>query len=412
MLDLGRLLDRLRRGSPPDDGPARLALALTGGGARAAYQVGVVRGLTKRFPAFRPNVLTGVSAGAVNAAYLAAYAADVPRAADGLADVWRGLTADRVFRLDRPGVMSTIARTVRPPSTIDPPAEGGLLDTTPLRDFLASLLGPVGQPMPGVAAALAEGHLDAFALTTTSYTTGQSVTWVQREPEAGRTEAESRVESWDRPMRRAIRTPLRTEHVLASAALPFFFPSVEIRDARLGHGWYGDGGIRLTAPLSPALHLGADKLLVVSTRHPPTRSEADAPKLRDYPPPTRILGVLLNSVFLDVVDRDADVLRRVNALLATTPREDWNGFRPVDLLVIRPSQDLGKLAEGIEPRLPPSMRIVTGGLSSGDGASEDWLSMLLFEPTYVERLLALGEADAERHADDLTAFLEGDLAAR
>ena len=395
---LARLFDGLRpdEPGPPPSGGGGTALALTGGGARAAYQAGVLRGLARIAPGFRPDIVTGVSAGALNGAFLAASAAaPFGTAADRLADVWRDLRADHVYRLDRPTVPQALARFVRRPDEVSPPAEGGFLDTTPLRDFVEGHLGPVGQPMEAVDRAVREGHLGAFAITTTSYTSGQSVTWVQGEG----------IEPWDRPMRRAVRTKLRPEHVLASAALPFFFPAVAVEDDLLGHGWYGDGGIRLTAPLSPALHLGADKILVVNTRYGQSRAEADAPKVDAYPPPTRVLGVLMNAVFLDVLDRDAQTLRRINALVAATPRAEWNGFRPVELLVLRPSVDLATLAAGFSPPLPPSMRLVMGGLSSGDGRSPDWLSMLGFDPAYVERLLALGEEDAERQADEIAAFL-------
>lgn len=382
---------------PSAEGGGGLALALTGGGARAAYQAGVLRGLARHFPTLRPNILTGVSAGALNGAFLAA-SADVPfrDAVDRLVAVWQELEAGHVYRLDRPTVAHALARFVRRPEEIAPPAEGGFLDTTPLRDFIVEHLGPIGAPMEAVDRNVRDGHLGGLAITTTSYTTGQSVTWVQGEG----------VEAWDRPMRRAVRTKLRPEHVLASSALPFFFPAVAIEDADLGHGWYGDGGVRLTAPLAPALHLGADKILVVNTRYGQSKAEADVPKVDAYPPPSRILGILMNAVFLDVIDRDAQTLARVNALLAATPRDQWNGFRPIDLLVLRPSVDLASLATGFEPHLPPSMRLVMGGLSSGDGRSPDWLSMLLFDPGYVGRLVQIGEEDVAAQLDDIARFLE------
>jgi len=397
---LASFFDRLRYDEPDPDplGGGGVALALTGGGARAAYQAGLLRSIARSVPGFKPDILTGVSAGAINASFLASTAA-IPfdHATDRLADIWRGLRAEHVFRLDRPSVMQSVVRAMRAPADVAPPAEGGLLDTTPLQTFLEGHLGAVGAPMEAVRRAVEDKHLGALAITTTSYTSGQSVTWVQGHG----------IEPWDRPMRRAVRTDLRTEHVMASASLPFFFPAVAIDDPQLGYGWYGDGGIRLSAPLSPALHLGADKILVLNTRYGPTRAEADLPKVDAYPPPTRILGILMNAVFLDVLDRDAQTLRRINDLLEETPRDEWNGFRPVDLLVLRPSVDLATLAAGYAPVLPPSMRLVLGGLSSGDGRSPDWLSMLLFDVEYIEHLLALGEADAERQLDDVGAFLEG-----
>ena len=399
MLDrLARLLSGLRpdEPDPPPGGGGGVALALTGGGARAAYQAGVLRAIARRAPGFAPDILTGVSAGAINAAYLAA-TADTPllESAERLAGLWRGLEAGHVYRTDRPGRMQTVLRFLRPPDEVAPPAEGGLLDTTPLRDFLAGHLGPVGEPIEAIDRNVREGRLGALAVTTTSYTSGQSVTWVQGEG----------IEPWDRPMRRAVRTRLRTEHVLASAALPFFFPAVAIDDDQLGFGWYGDGGIRLTAPLSPALHLGADKILVVTTRYGQSRAEADAPEIDAYPPPTRMLGLLMNAVFLDVIDRDAQTLRRINELVEEVPRAEWGGFRPVELLVLRPSVDLATLAAGYDPPLPPSMRLVTGGLGTGDSSNPDWLSMLGFDPAYVDALLEIGEADAEAQGEAIDAFL-------
>ncbi|MGB3545242.1 patatin-like phospholipase family protein, partial [Rubrivirga sp.] len=369
---------------------------LTGGGARSAYQAGVLRALARRFPSLRPDVLTGVSAGALNAAFLASTAREpFAVAADRLVKIWQALEAEHVYRVDRPTVMQAMARLVRRPPDVAPPAEGGFLDTTPLQTFVEGHFGPVGSPIESIDRSVREGDLGAFALTTTSYTTGQSVTWVQGEG----------FDPWDRPMRRAVRTQIRPEHILASAALPFFFPAVAIEDERVGAGWYGDGGIRLTAPLSPAVHLGADKILAITTRYRQTAIEAAAPKLDAYPPPTRMLGILMNAVFLDVIDQDAQTLRRVNALVEKVPAKHRGALRPVELLVIRPSKDLGALAGDFEPLLPPSMRLVTGGLSNGDASSPDWLSMLLFHPSYVERLVELGEADVEHQLGTVAAFL-------
>ena len=397
---LARLLARFS--SDPNDEPLPheggngTALVLTGGGARGAYQAGVLRGLARLSPAFRPDILTGVSAGALNAAYLAGRSERPFRtAADALVAVWEGLRTEHVFRLDRPGVMGSLTRFVRQPDDITPPAEGGLLDTTPLSDFVARHLGPLGEPIEAIDRAIAEGHLGAFAITTTSYTTGQSITWVQR----GGDDDED-IEAWDRPMRRAVRTRVRPEHVLASSALPFFFPAVRIADGTPGGGWHGDGGIRLTAPLSPALHLGADRVIAVNTRHTATRREADTPEIPAYPPPGQILGVLMNAVFLDVLDRDAQTLGRVNALLEAIPEAERGGHRPVDLLVIRPSQDLARLAADYEPRLPPSMRLFAGG-----DTKPNWLSMVLFDEDYVRRLVEIGEADVEARADEIRSFL-------
>ena len=395
---LNRLLGREDPAAPepvPSSGGGGLALVLTGGGARAAYQAGVMRGLAQHFPTVRPGILTGVSAGALNAAFLATLAGQPIRdAAEALVRVWQDLRAEHVYRLDRPGVMGSLVRFVRRPDEVAPPAEGGLLDTSPLHAFVEAHLGALGEPIEAIAEAVRSGALHAFALTTTSYTTGQSVTWVQGEG----------AEPWDRATRRAVRTDIRPEHVLASSALPFFFPAVHIDDPVTGPGWFGDGGIRLTAPLSPALHLGADKILAVNTRYAQTAREADAPDVQAYPPPGSILGVLMNAVFLDVLDRDAQTLGRINELIRAMPPERRNGFRPVDFLVLRPSRDLGSLAGGFEAQLPPSMRVLLGGLGAGE--QPDWLSMLMFDPGYVERLVDIGEADVTARASEIADFLE------
>ena len=396
---LSRLLRREDPAAPepaPVPGGGGVAFVLTGGGARAAYQAGVLRGLAARFPALRPGILTGVSAGGLNAAFLAGHAArPLADAADALVGIWQGLRVDEVYRTDRPGVMGSVARLVRRTGPPEPPAEGGLLDVSPLHAFVERQLGPLGQPIAAVGDAVRSGALHAFALTTTSYTTGQSITWVQGEG----------AEPWDRTTRRAVRTDIRPEHVLASAALPFFFPAVHIDDPTVGPGWYGDGGIRLTAPLSPALHLGADKVLAINTRYAQTADEADRPDVLAYPGAGSILGVLMNAVFLDVVDRDAQTLGRINELIEAVPAAARNGFRPVDLLTLRPSVDLGSLAGDFEAQLPPSMRLLLGGLGAGE-TPPDWLSMLLFDPGYVERLVAIGEADVAAREDEIGAFLE------
>lgn len=394
-----RLFSRAAPDDPaasPHSGGGGLALALTGGGARAAYQAGVMRGVARAFPGFKPRILTGVSAGALNGAFLGVNASDsFEEATVKLLAIWRELRAGDVFRIDRPSVIGSLARIVRRPADVMPPEEGGFLDTSPLHAFVERHLGPLGQPIDAIGQAIDDGHLHAFALTTSSYTTGQTVTWVEG----------SGAEPWDRPMRRAVRTRIRPEHILASSALPFFFPAVCIEDEVVGAAWYGDGGIRLTAPLSPALHLGADKIFVINTRYGQSAAEAAERVIPAYPPTSRVLGVLMNAVFLDVLDRDAQTLRRINALLEHIPPAERDGFRPVDLMVMRPSVDLAKLASGYEPQLPPSMRTFLNSVASGEDKSPDWLSMLLFEPDYLNNLIELGESDAASRSQEISDFL-------
>ena len=373
-----------------------LALMLSGGGARAAYQVGVLRYLAREFPATVPDILTGVSAGGINAAFIAARQEPYPEKIEQLAEMWRDLHIDQVFDVD---IRDLAWRTLRWSGRL---ASGGnsplphaksLVDTMPLRQVLERELQAGTGPIEGIQTSLRDGWLRAFALTGSSYTTGQSITWVQTHEDLG-------MPSWERPARKSHCCPLRVDHVMASAALPFFFPAIEVDGA-----WYGDGGIRLTAPLSPAIHLGAKKILAVTTRYTRTREEADRPMINGYPPPAQVAGVLFNAIFLDQLDGDALQLRTVNDLIAHLPEEKRQGLRPVDLLVVRPSEDLGRLANAYEAELPKVFRFLTRGLGTRETRSNDMLSLVMFQPDYVKPLLELGESDAERRHADFATFL-------
>jgi NTE family protein len=190
---------------------------------------------------------------------------------------------------------------------------------------------------------------------------------------------------------------------MASTALPLFFPAVRIDGA-----WYGDGGIRLAAPLSPAIHLGARRILVVATQHRPSTPDTASPAILGYPPPAQVIGLLLDAVLLDALDEDALRLRRMNRLLENLREEERGGFRVIDLLVLRPSRDLARLAGEYERRLPRAFRFMTRGLGTREAARPDMLSMLLFEPDYVRRLMEIGEADADQRADELANFFGGE----
>lgn len=380
---------------PPAARPSNetLALVLSGGGARGAYQVGVLRYIVRRFP-LHAQVLTGVSAGAFNAAFLACHqGSDVERVHD-LVRTWRGLTMEHVFRVDTRSLainaMRWLGRLTSGGSVATPPTRG-LVDTTPLWKVLTDVLGAVDGNLLGIDANIQAGRLRSIAITGASYTTGQSVTWVQGD----------QGEPWDRPVRKSVKCNLRVAHIMASGALPLFFPSVQV-DGR----WYGDGGIRLSAPLSPAVHLGATKILAVSTRYRRTKEEADQPYVSGYPPPAQVLGLLFNAVFLDLLDQDAVRLEHVNDLVREVPPERAKGMRPVKLLVVRPSRDLGRLANEHEPSLPRSFRFLTRGLGTRETRSNDVLSLVMFQPDYIQRLVELGAADAEAMKDEIEAFLD------
>lgn len=377
----------------PAPGADELAIVLTGGGARAAYQVGVLAAIADRFPSLRVPILTGVSAGAMNAAHLASYPGTFADAVGDMVRLWLSLTPEQVFRVDTRSLTRNVVRWVRQLGSggvADGSSVRGLVDTAPLRLYLERVFGGPG-PIPGIDEKLRAGELRALAISTTSYTTGQSVIWVQ-----GRD-----IQAWQRPRRVARHAPIGVDHILASAALPLFFPAVQI-----GEEWYGDGGVGLAAPLSPALHLGASRILTVSTRYDRTRAEAEQPSIVGYPPPAQVLGLLMNAVFLDVIDQDAVRLERLNRLIEQLPEERREGLRKVELMVLRPSMELSRLASDYEPRLPGPFRFLTRGLGTRETRTPDALSMIMFQTDYLERLIELGRADAEARADEIAEFLE------
>ena len=365
-----------------------------GGGARAAYQVGVLRSLARRFPDLCVPYITGVSAGAINAALLASHHGTFLQAVDELNQLWGHLTIEDVFRVDTKTLSVNGVRWLR--QLVSGGAGGGdpvkgLVDTQPLQRYLSEVLHEVDGELTGVRYNIEHGCLKAVAISTSSYSTGQSVTWVQG----------SEIKEWERPQRTSRHATIGVEHIMASAALPLFFPAVRIGDA-----WYGDGGVRLTAPLSPALHLGARRVLAISTRYDRSGSEAETPAVHGYPPPAQVMGVLMNSIFLDLLDHDAMRLERLNRLILQLPPDHREGLAPVRLLTLRPSKDLGKLAGDYEAQLPWAFRFLTRGLGTRQTRSPDFLSLILFQPDYLRALMEIGEEDGERRMDEIAAFLE------
>jgi NTE family protein len=369
-----------------------LALIMSGGGARAAYQVGVLRAIAKEWPDFYPSIITGVSAGAINAVALAARQKPFAQSVGLLSRLWSELTTEQVFRADASSLAGIGAQWVRQLGS------GGrtrqrqlsLVDTQPLRETIARVVGEDGGAS-AIERNIFAGKLDAFGITATNYGTGVSVTWVQGKG----------ISSWGSGEQHSIRTGIGVEHIMASAALPLAFPAVFV-----GGAWFGDGGIRQIAPLSPGLYMGADRILAVNTRHVRTAEQSTISAITDYPPPAQIIGVLMNAVFLDSMDRDANTLRRISRLVQRLPDDQRDGMRPVEIMVLRPSQDLARLAAEFEVDLPGPIRFLMRGLGTGDTEAPDWLSMLLFEPAYLQRVMDIGEHDAYERIDELSDFLD------
>ncbi len=371
-----------------------LALMLGGGGARGAYQAGVLRGIARRYPGVHFPIMTGISAGAINAIHLAAHSGSMLERTESLARLWSGLTPDQVFDIRAAPLLWNAFRWA---SRLASGGIGGgakpmrgMVDTQPLREFLTRQLMPDADgSVAGIQCNLDSGLLQAVALSGASYTTGQSVTWVQ-----GRG-----VSLWQRPQRRSEFAALGVEQVMASSALPMLFPAVQV-----GAEWYGDGGMRLTDPLSPSIHLGATKILTISTRYRRSVAETSSPQTVGYPPPAQVLGALYNSVFLDMIDEDIIRLQRMNHLLAALPDDRRAGMKIVDIMVIRPSRDLGRLAGEFEARLPRIVKYLSRGFGTKQTASPDLLSLILFQPDYIGALLEIGERDGEAAAEQLQAF--------
>lgn len=368
------------------------ALVLSGGGARGAYQVGVLRQLARSHPRFRFRIITGVSAGAINAAFLACGAEDLVTATDDLAGRWSSLTTNRVMRSDLVSLIGNgfrvVSNLVGGGSRLAPPVRG-LVDTTPLRRFLTPLIDP-----GSVEANLENGHLRALAVSATSYASGESVTWVQ---------ARQGIKMWSRVRREARRADISIDHVMASAAIPLFFPACGVDGE-----FFGDGSLRQAYPLSPAVHLGADRILAVSSRYV---TDSPSPRAGDegYPPAARVLGLMLNSIFLDHLDADAERLNRVNQLLerVDTTKRWLVPQREVELLVVRPSRDIGRMAARFEASLPRALRYMIRGLGTRRASDSDLLSYLVFEREYLQELIALGERDAEMNRTRIRRFVEG-----
>ena len=384
-------------------------LILTGGGARAAYQVGVLRAVHRiRREAGAPPgnpypVLAGTSAGALNAAALATDADDADAGIAKLVRVWENMHVEQVYRTDSFGVIRTGAkwltmmsmgwaiarmRKLRPRS---------MLDNAPLHDLLAEMI-----DLDRVGRLIADGHLKALAVSASSYTSGSHVTFYQSAAEHL---------PWIRSNRLAVQGELTMAHLLASAAIPFMFPAVTL-PLQGAYEWFGDGSMRQTAPISPAIHLGADRILVIGAGR---MREPAGPRFMgpsQYPSIAQIGGHALSSIFLDALAVDAERLQRINATLALIPDDVRNqaALKPVRLLLISPSERLDDIASRHLDALPASIRSLLRGIGvsqGGPGSNGSALaSYLLFEDAYTRELMALGEKDTEARRAEVLEFFD------
>ena len=370
-----------------------LALTLSGGGALAAYQVGFLRQLLQYYPELNFPILTGISAGAINAAYLANYNGSFKQAVDSLYALWENIMISRVFRVDAPIIFLDLFKRLFHALSfgfIERSQFRSLVRTDPLRQFLEEHLRPENGIMPGIERNIRNGRLHAVAISSTSYASNQTITW---------TEGCCLVD-WERPNRVSHATRLTIDHIMASAAIPVLFPAV-----RIGREWHADGGIHFYCPFSAAIHLGADRVLSVSTGYQASWEEGEDADVQDYPSMAQVMRVLMNAVFLDMLEQDAARLELTNGLLEKLPEEARYGKRIVKTFIRRPSSDLGKIAEHFEPAIPFFFRQMLRSHGTNKSSSRDWLGMLMFQPDYLRYLLELDEKDAAEKRVEIEDFL-------
>jgi NTE family protein len=400
-----------------------LGLVLTAGGARGAYQAGVLKRIGE-IPALRGraapfSIIAGASAGAINGAMIGATSADMQAGTQRLAELWSDLSVHNVFRSDALSLGCGGIRWLRDLALgglIGGGTVPSLLDATPLRAHIAAHF-----PTSGITESIRDGRLYAIAVSATSYHSGKSYTFIQGR--AGHP-------VWMKSRRVALRVEITLDHILASAAIPIVFPPVLVR-SEVGECYFGDGGLRLVTPFSPAIRLGATRLFAIGIRCQGAADALTRAELRvgeeshgglesiSHPPLAQICGVFLNAIFLDHLDTDLDHLRRMNDLIDAHGSGNGNGkrrprrgaskvsepMRRVEPLVINPTADLAIVAAAFAHKMPRAIRYVMDGLGTPNAQSADLMSYLLFDSSYTRALIDIGYNDAGNRIDEIEEFL-------
>ena len=378
------------RKPPPQ--PGKLGLVLPGGGARAAYQVGVLRAIADLLPARSVNpfpVVTGTSAGAVNATAIAVHAERFRVAIGNLERVWRNFQVSQVFRTDTASMLRSGLHwflAMMSGGWLLPPPKS-LFDNSPLRDLLR-----VHFDFAGVRRAIADGQLDALAIAAAGYVSARSVSFYEARPGSA---------PWSRLRRAGEPATLSLDHLMASVAVPFLFPPV-----LMGDEFYGDGAMRQANPFSAAIHLGADRLLVIGTRNESHVSTTVPPLCPTF---GQIFGYMLDALFTDGLYSDMERLTQLNELADRVGPTNADGtqLRRIEMLVILPSRDISEIARHHVGSLPRGLRVLLrtmGAMNTGGG---QLMSYLLFQDTFTRELIALGYQDAMKRSEDLQAFIGG-----
>jgi NTE family protein len=375
----------------------KTGLVLSGGGARAAYQVGALKAIADILPDTTHKnpfpVITGTSAGAINATVVAAYAQHFKLGMKRLENVWANFHCHQVYHTDLVYLAKNSFRWLKILFGGKQHKAIGLLDNTPLTQLLENVI-----PYPLIEKAIQQGALDALCVSASSYTTGESISFYQAKPNT---------EVWRRHRRRGHPAIINKHHLLASAAIPLVFPAVKV-----GHHYFGDGSMRFLSPLSPALHLGAEKLLIIGVDPAaPIIDETVQPE--GYPTIAEIAGHLLDSVFIDSLDSDLERLHRVNQTLSKIPvklRAKSFKLKTIEALTINPSQDLSAIASRHFSSMPKGLRFFLKriGIDGNSGASI--LSYLLFEKPFTRELIELGYQDTLHKREQILEFFQVDNA--
>lgn len=366
-----------------------LGLILTGGGARGAYQAGVVRGLLDIFRAegldkngFFP-IISGISAGAINGAVLASESHRPNFGVDKLCEFWSTLKSSDIYRSDIPSMMGMAMRWMADLSSggiYNRQLASSLLDSTPLRDYLVEKV-----DFDQINLNIKNNSLSSFSCSAFSYAENKSICFFDSKENI----------IWERDRRRGEKRKIQVEHILASSAIPLVFRAIKI-----GQSYFGDGALRNMAPISPVIHMGAKKVIIIGVR--PKNPQLHK-GLEQYPSPSRIFGYMLNSLFFDSVDGDVERILHINDILKSDKILNEN-IRKIEILWIRPSMDIGLLAEKMSSNLPRGIRYLLSGIGNKSEYAE-LASHILFESEYTQKLISLGISDAKGVAENIKEFI-------
>ena len=372
----------------------KLGLILTGGGARVAYQVGVLKAIAGFLPRRAHNpfpVICATSAGSLNAATLAVNAQHFRHGVQYLLNIWKNGSVDDIYRTDLVGVFLNTARwlagLVLSTIGINKLNRVSLLDNTPLQKMLKETM-----PCEKIQESIDAGLLHALGITASGYGSGQSVTFYQGVQD---------IQPWKRARRLGIPTRIEIKHLLASSAIPFIFPAVLIN-----REYFGDGSMRQFAPISSALHLGATRVLVIGSGQA-AAEQASRSNISDYPPLAQIAGHVMSSIFLDSLEVDLERLQRINHTVSILPQEERHktSLRHVDVLVIAPSQSIEKIAGQYAAKLPWTTRFLLSGVGAMRRSGANLVSYMLFEKNFCHALIELGYQDALDKKQEILDFI-------